>query len=234
MPQTYVVKQGDFLAAIAQKFGFPKYETIWNDPRNAKLKQRRKSPAILFPGDILIIPDAANKDEGRATDAGHTFEVPRQTVHLKIRLRDAEDNPIKSAKYILNIHGKSVSSDADGSGLIDEEIPANSHAGTLLVLSDEGSFDVEAGILVGDLNPLDQPSGQMARLNNLGYFAGTTATGEQMDVRKAGQPADISDEQDLQFRSAVEEFQCDHMGPAAVDGICGPQTQAKLKLVYGC
>jgi len=34
------------------------------------------------------------------------------------------------------------------------------------------------------------------------------------------------------FRSAVEEFQCDH--DLTVDGDCGPQTQAKLKQVYGC
>ncbi len=56
------------------------------------------------------------------------------------------------------------------------------------------------------------PSGQQARLDNLGYFA--------------------SDGDDDAFKSAVEEFQCDNS--LTVDGDCGPATQAKLKQVYGC
>ena len=35
-----------------------------------------------------------------------------------------------------------------------------------------------------------------------------------------------------EFEMAVEEFQCDQ--GLKVDGICGPQTQAKLKKLYGC
>lgn len=53
-------------------------------------------------------------------------------------------------------------------------------------------------------------SGQSGRLTNLGYFSG--------DVNQP-EPAD--------FKSAVEEFQCDH--GLAVDGICGPITQASLR-----
>jgi peptidoglycan hydrolase-like protein with peptidoglycan-binding domain len=55
----------------------------------------------------------------------------------------------------------------------------------------------------------------MARLNNLGYFAG--------EIENPDQTA---------FESAVEEFQCDH--GVHVDGICGPNTQAKLKKLHGC
>jgi peptidoglycan hydrolase-like protein with peptidoglycan-binding domain len=36
----------------------------------------------------------------------------------------------------------------------------------------------------------------------------------------------------MAFRSAVEEFQCDH--GLTVDGDCGAQTQAKLLSVHGC
>jgi peptidoglycan hydrolase-like protein with peptidoglycan-binding domain len=52
------------------------------------------------------------------------------------------------------------------------------------------------------------------RLNNLGYRAG-----------------DTTDANDSAFKSAVEEFQCDYA--LAVDGICGPNTQGKLKDVHG-
>ena len=55
---------------------------------------------------------------------------------------------------------------------------------------------------------------RQARLNNLGYRAGTTP------IRPS--PS---------FRSAVEEFQCDEK--LSVDGKCGPATQAKLRSVHG-
>jgi peptidoglycan hydrolase-like protein with peptidoglycan-binding domain len=71
------------------------------------------------------------------------------------------------------------------------------------------------------LDPLETLSGQQQRLNNLGYFAGFV---EPEDPKSPNS----------QFRWAVEEFQCDHMGPSKVDGVLGPQTLAKLKEVYGC
>jgi N-acetylmuramoyl-L-alanine amidase len=68
---------------------------------------------------------------------------------------------------------------------------------------------------IGELDPVDTFSGQQARLNNLGYFPGSS---DQDD--------------DPQFLSAAEEFQCDH--GLTVDGKIGPKTQAKLKQVHGC
>jgi peptidoglycan hydrolase-like protein with peptidoglycan-binding domain len=65
------------------------------------------------------------------------------------------------------------------------------------------------------LDPIDILAGQKERLNNLGYFAGDPQT-----------------EADEDFRSAVEEFQCDH--GLTVDGVLGANTKSRLKQVYGC
>jgi hypothetical protein len=72
----------------------------------------------------------------------------------------------------------------------------------------------ELGLKLGHLDPVEEISGQVWRLNNLGYRAG-----------------DTTDANDSAFKSAVEEFQCDYA--LAVDGICGPNTQGKLKDVHG-
>jgi hypothetical protein len=88
--------------------------------------------------------------------------------------------------------------------------------GALVVNSDQTPFENEFFALkIGHLDPVDTISGQRARLNNLGYFAG-----------------DSDDPSDPAFESAAEEFQCDHS--LTVDGIVGPQTQAQLKKVHGC
>jgi len=75
--------------------------------------------------------------------------------------------------------------------------------------------DVDATLRVGHLDPVEETSGQIARLRNLGYYRG---------------PADGSDLKLM--RAAIEEFQCEH--GLTVDGVCGPQTQSKLREVHGC
>ena len=57
------VKQGEHLSLIAVMYGFADHQPIWNDPANAALRQRRKHPHILMPGDIVEIPDRQAREE---------------------------------------------------------------------------------------------------------------------------------------------------------------------------
>jgi hypothetical protein len=83
----------------------------------------------------------------------------------------------------------------------------------------------EEGVKIGYLDPVEEVSGQVARLANLGYYVGA-----------------LDQPEPDQLRSAIEEFQCDHFPeprrsdgvPVAVNGICDPKTQAKLQEVHGC
>ncbi len=56
MPITYTVEQGDCLDSIAFAHDFFP-DTIWNHPPNAAIRAERKDPNILYPGDVLTIPD---------------------------------------------------------------------------------------------------------------------------------------------------------------------------------
>ena len=57
MAVTHVVAQGEYLSLIAARFGFRDPRVIWNHPDNAALRERRKNPNVLFPGDVLTIPE---------------------------------------------------------------------------------------------------------------------------------------------------------------------------------
>jgi N-acetylmuramoyl-L-alanine amidase len=218
MSETYTVKQGDFLDKIAAKFGFANPLIIWDDPQNSKLKEERKNPNVLFPGDKIVIPEKKEKKESAPTDNKAKFELKKSKLMLRLVLEDAYNKPIANAKCELTIDGETFKLVSDAKGKIEKEIPAKSEKATLVVKESPSQInDQIIPIHIGDLDPIDKLSGQKARLNNLGYFAG---------------PLDKEDEN--LFRSAVEEFQCEHMGKAAVDGKCGPKTQAKLKEIHGC
>lgn len=166
MPKEYEVKQGDCLSSIAYEFGlFP--DTIWNDPANAALKDRRKDPNILFPGDIVIIPDKRTKEHSGTVDQKHVFQKKAVPERLRILLK-ADDKAIANETYTLDIDGKLVDGKTDGDGLLDEPIPPNTKEVKLLL----GKERTEYHLTLGTLNPADEISGAQARLNNLGHDCG--------------------------------------------------------------
>jgi hypothetical protein len=204
----HVVKQGEHISAIAEKYGFRKHSLVWDDPSNSEIKSERDNPWVLYPGDQLTIPEKQVKTESVATTRVHVFRVPSEKLLLRIVVKDNEGNPIANTPCKLVVAGEESSLTTDGGGKIQKDIPKTAIEGRLTIK------DIEVPLKIGHLDPVDKLSGQKARLNNLGYDAGDPAGSE-----------------DLQFRSAVEEFQCDqHL---AIDGVCGPATQGKLKEVHG-
>jgi hypothetical protein len=216
MAGNYTVQQGDHLSKIAKDFGFSDYQTIWDHPNNSNLKKQRENPNVLYPGDSLFIPDRQVREESRATDQKHTFKKKATNLKLRIILEDQYEKPIADAPCLLTLGVKSLKVTTDGIGKIEQEIDPDAHEATLIIQDPQTPFEnTTIAIKIGDLDPVTELSGQITRLNNLGYFAG-----------------DVDQPDRLAFESAVEEFQCDH--GLKVDGICGPVTQTKLKQAHGC
>jgi hypothetical protein len=215
MADYYTVQQGDHLSKIAKDNGFTDYTVIWDHPNNADLKKQRKNPNVLLPGDEVFIPDMEQKQESGAADKRHTFTVDKKTLKLRLVLEDAYEKPIAGAQCALLIDGQIFQLTTDGSGMLEQEIPLDAKEGSLTIRSDETPFANEVfDLKIGHLDPVDEISGQVGRLNNLGYFAGKF-DGSDTDA----------------FESAIEEFQCDHS--LKVNGDCDSQTQSKLKEVHG-
>jgi len=213
----YTVKQGDYLAKIAKNHGFSDYKTIWDHSKNAELKNKRKNPNVLYPGDVLFIPDKEEKSESGGTEQKHRFKTKGQPLMMRIVFKDFNDKPIANMKVDLHVEGKVHSLTTNAQGMIEKEIPATAEEGRLVFKDPKAPFD-EMPLKIGHLDPVDEISGWKARLNNLGYNAGP-----------------IDDKETEELRSAIEEFQCDVFKDLSqVDGKCGPKTQAKLKEVHGC
>jgi N-acetylmuramoyl-L-alanine amidase len=212
----YTVQQGDHVSSIAIANGFADYHIIWDHPNNADLKKKRLTPNVLLPGDPLFIPDREDHVEPCPTDQQHKFVAKRSRLRLRLVLEDLYEKPIANTPCDLLLRSGARHVTTDGSGKIDEPIPADTRDAMLVINGPATPFQGDQiPIRVGYLDPLDEATGQAARLANLGYYFAPL------------KPLDQDE-----FESAVEEFQCDH--GLKVDGKCGPATQARLKQEHGC
>lgn len=209
MASEHIVKQGEHLSRIAEAHGFADFRIIWEHPNNAALKSKRKNPHVLFPGDKLFIPDKAEKNEALPTTKLHRFQITLPKLMLRMCIKDFGDEPMASTKCELEVEGTVHRLTTDAKGMLKQDIQRKAENGSL------GIRDDEIPVKIGHLDPVEEPSGQQARLMNLGYYRG---------------PLEPVDEREL--RSATEEFQCDNdLRP--VTGVCDAKTQAKLKEVHG-
>ena len=168
----HTVAQGDCISSIAKQYGVP-WDTVWNHPDNAALKEKRKNPNVLYPGDLLYIPDREVREESCTTDKQHTFVKKTSDLKLRLMLRDQYEQPVADASCNLILGSRSTTITTDGNGKIEVDIQADDHEGVLIFQSSETPFNnTPIPFRIGDLNPPDETSGQVARLNNLGYFAG--------------------------------------------------------------
>jgi hypothetical protein len=205
MPE-YTVKQGDCISSIAEQHGFTP-DKIWDHPENTNLKKIRKDQNILFPGDIVFVPEKKEKEESGGTEQRHRFR--RKGVPEKLRIiLQVEGEPRANAEYIIDIDGEQSRGTTDDKGCVSISIPPGSQHGKLTILDGGEEFE----LALGGLDPIGEISGIQARLFNLGY---------NIDV--TGKWDELSSE-------ALMRFQSDH--EINVTGNIDEETKSKLKSVY--
>ncbi len=221
----YVVKQGDCISSIAKDTGHF-WETIWNHADNAELKEVRKDPNVLLPGDRVTIPEVTPKEESGETEQRHRF-VRRgepavfrlQLLRAPRRIRRAEDEPREpkpraNVPYNIFFDGELVASDVtDAEGRLACPIPGNTREGKL-VLEPGTEREKTYPIRLGHVPPITELRGVKARLANLGLPCG-----------------DETDELTNRLRAALRAFQERH--GLTVNGEPDQATRDKLVEVHG-
>ena len=88
-------------------------------PDNAQLKNDRKTAHLLFPDDVLLIPDRDLRYENCATGARHRFVQKGIPEKLEIVLLDRDYQPRASLRYILTLDGVSREGVTDAGGRLE-------------------------------------------------------------------------------------------------------------------
>jgi N-acetylmuramoyl-L-alanine amidase len=210
----HVVVQGECLSQIAKRYGFQSHLHLWNHPDNAELRERRRNPNILHPGDVVAIPDKEQRSESCATGKTHRFEAKRLAKELRVVFERPNGDALADVAYEIEVAGESRSGQTDAKGLLKERVPPDSKECTIRI---EGRT---LHCRLGYLNPLaaaeaGDVSGVQARLRNLGFA-----------------PGPIDGRIGPKTRSAIAIFQAEM--DLSVDGEPASETLERLEQEHGC
>lgn len=215
----HTVKQGDCLLSIGKKYGLA-WKKIWEHPNNAELKNKRKNPGTLYPGDVLYIPEKNEKLVVRSSVRSgkrHRFQPQTGVQPAKLRLRLLiDDEPRANEKYTLEIDGELLETEegtnvftTDEDGRLEHVISPDVRSGKLIVGENKDEYILN----IGYLDPIDEISGIQDRLNNLGFDCGKVDGIDGLKTKAA-------------VKSFQEKYEISENGP-------GTQTQKKLYEIHG-
>jgi N-acetylmuramoyl-L-alanine amidase len=166
MTREHLVKSGDCIASIAFANGFFP-DTLWQDPANRDLRERRPSPNHLLDGDVVHVPALREKEVVCATGKRHRFR--RRGVPEKFRVQLKVDGvPRRAVEYVFVVGGAERAGVTDGEGWVDQWIPPDAEEAVLRIVN--GTTREEYRIKLGTVAPLASAAGVAARLRNLGFL----------------------------------------------------------------
>jgi len=167
----HIVKQGECIFSIAAAAGLP-WERIWNDAANRTLVEKRKTPSILKPGDVVVVPKRQLKEEPGATEQRHTFRKKTQWVRLRISIWEFDEPRANEPYYILvkDRRYDGMEPTTNDEGLVECRLPAEAETAIIVLGSEDSREEIE--VLLGHIDPLDSPEGIHTRLQNLGFYKG--------------------------------------------------------------
>lgn len=215
MPERHTVKQGDTLGGIAREHGFASWREIYDHADNGELRRLRPNPALLYPGDTVVIPERRAEPRPLPTQKKNRFVAKAPPRILRLVVRGPDGEPLAGSRYELRAIPRSLEGTIPASGEIEHPVPAELESVDLFVWgpgAERPSF--RWTLRLGHLDPIDTVSGIQARLNNLGYDAG---------------PVDGID--GPLTRAALRAFQERHDLPA---GEPDDAVRAKLVEAHGC
>src|SRR5688572_30652267 len=213
MPKQHQVQPGECISSIAFDNGFFP-DTLWNLSANAGLRNKRKDPNVLSPGDVVVIPEKREKTETIGTGSEHRFRLRGVPALFRLQMFDENEKPMSNQSFTIVIDGNlRRSGTTDSQGVLSVPLPPKAGAAVLTIGPEQAEFHLE----FGRLQPITEIAGVQARLNNIG-FGGGEVTGVLDDpTREALQAFQLrfglpeSGEPDAATLQRLEAFQ---------DGVC--------------
>ncbi|HJZ59724.1 MAG TPA: peptidoglycan-binding domain-containing protein [Gemmataceae bacterium] len=162
------IAAGDCTWSLAALYEVPA-EVIWNEPKNAALKDKCKNPNTLLPGEKIVIPDIrVGEVADLDPEACHRFRVKDVPRRMKVRFVHG-GKAVPDTDCVVKITGTTDQKPRTSDGWIEFGIPADATEATIEAAGlGLGKYTLK----LGHLPPVDSILGVQQRLANLGYYAG--------------------------------------------------------------
>lgn len=147
--------QGEYFSSLAHQYGFENYRTIYNHPENADLIKQRLNPNILYPHDVVFIPDTELKEVDAATEQTNHFVVKKEKTKFRMQLKDEDGKYFADTRYELTIDEKVFEGTTDGAGKIEQDINANARSGYVTFYLKDENGNETVGLLPLEFGHLD-------------------------------------------------------------------------------
>jgi hypothetical protein len=209
MIKTHVVRAGEHLATIAHDAGLDP-EVVWGHPKNKELRDRRQDENILCEGDILSLPLEDDEPLPLVVGGENRFSAIVPEIETHLCFADAR-GPFAGEAYVVEGLDAAIKGTTDGDGKLTITAPVTAKIAKIRFEKRGLTFSA----LLGEMDPITEPSGVQLRLALLGYLVGP-ASGELDDVTVEALKA---------FQKAKGLTQ---------NGAMDPPTLDRLKEAYGC
>lgn len=180
--KTHTVKAGDCMLSIATDNGFY-WETLWDHPRNAKLRQKREDPFQLVEGDQVFVPDIQERPLRGSTGNRHTVRIKGIPASVQVQVFGDGHEPMSDQPFVLEVGGKKIEGRTTGDGVVQAFVPHGEKTAKLTV--GEGEHAVKLDLAIGHLDPPGETKGVQGRLANLGFYSGEIDGKESDDLARA-------------------------------------------------
>lgn len=162
----HVVRQGEYLARIAAERGLDP-DAIWTHAENRALRERRASPEVLAPGDVIFLPDPPEPRFAISPHTTNRFTARRPKIPVRVRIQEQGEPLPDELCLIEGVGPEELAERTGGDGVLTFEVPL--HVERVRVTLPARDRDLE--VRVGHLDPIDTAAGLAGRLENLGLLA---------------------------------------------------------------
>jgi hypothetical protein len=211
----HTIAAGEDLASLAEAYGFTRWETIYDHPRNDELRDQRPNPFALCEGDQLWIPGKEPKTHRCKTGQVHSFCIRKPRTRVRLTMVGDDDGPHAECRYVLKVGAETFEGRTDAEGTLSHEVPIRETTGTLTLWTSGADEPEEYELQLGGLSSVTTKDGLGQRLSNLGLVA--------------------EDGDDAALLVAINELRRRH-GQEPVDSLdaVDPVTRSAVAMAYGC
>ncbi len=174
----YVIRQGDYLTKLGHTMGFDP-QTVWQNPKNQSLRERRPDPEMLHPGDLLWVPDQADLRRLPVRSGAsnqYVAHIPKKPIDLKIQI--GGEVLAKEPFVVLGLGPDPVEGETDETGHLKTQVEVHVREIEVILPNQNRTLRLR----IGDLDPMDTIAGLRKRLLHLGYYQPTRVGIENQDA----------------------------------------------------